>query len=52
VINMADVLFDTRQVSTSRDRAEKLARLAGIVLAHPGLKLDIEGHTDSTEAMN
>jgi len=37
-----------RQVRPSRDRGEKLARLAGIVLAHPGLKLDIEGHTDST----
>ena len=27
---------------------EKLARLSGIVLAHPGLMLQVEGHTDST----
>ncbi len=27
---------------------ERLAKLSGIVLAHPGLKLDIEGYTDST----
>jgi outer membrane protein OmpA-like peptidoglycan-associated protein len=27
---------------------EKLARLSGVMLAHPGLNLEIEGHTDST----
>jgi outer membrane protein OmpA-like peptidoglycan-associated protein len=26
---------------------EKLAKVAGIVLAHPGLRLEVEGHTDS-----
>ena len=26
---------------------EKLARVAGIVESHPGLRLDVEGHTDS-----
>ena len=26
---------------------EKLAKVAGIVSGHPGLKLDVEGHTDS-----
>jgi outer membrane protein OmpA-like peptidoglycan-associated protein len=48
VINMADVLFDTGKFDLRPIAREKLARLAGIVLAHPGLKLDIEGHTDST----
>jgi outer membrane protein OmpA-like peptidoglycan-associated protein len=48
VINMADVLFDTGKFDLRAIAREKLARLAGIVLAHPGLKLDIEGHTDST----
>src|SRR5271157_197873 len=48
VINMADVLFDTGKFELRPIAREKLARLAGIVLAHPGLKLDIEGHTDST----
>jgi outer membrane protein OmpA-like peptidoglycan-associated protein len=48
VINMADVLFDTGKFDLRPVAREKLARLAGIVLAHPGLNLDIEGHTDST----
>jgi len=48
VINMADVLFDTGKFDLRPIAREKLARLAGIVLAHPGLHLDIEGHTDST----
>ena len=26
---------------------EKLAKVAGIVLAYPGLRLEVEGHTDS-----
>ena len=26
---------------------EKLAKVAGIVMAHPGLKLEVEGYTDS-----
>ena len=29
------------------DAREKLAKIAGVVLSHPGLKLTIEGHTDS-----
>ncbi len=48
VVNMADVLFDTAKFDLRPIAREKLARLAGIVLAHPGLKLDIEGHTDNT----
>src|ERR1035438_8096310 len=47
VVNMSDVLFDTGK-STLRPLArEKLAKVAGIVSGHPGLRLDVEGHTDS-----
>jgi outer membrane protein OmpA-like peptidoglycan-associated protein len=45
---MADVLFDTGKYDLRAEAREKLARLAGIVLAHPGLVLEVEGHTDST----
>jgi outer membrane protein OmpA-like peptidoglycan-associated protein len=48
VVNMADVLFDTGRFDLRPIAREKLARLSGIVLAHPGLNLDIGGHTDST----
>jgi outer membrane protein OmpA-like peptidoglycan-associated protein len=47
VVNMADVLFDTARFDLRRTAREKLARFSGIVLAHPGLNLSIEGHTDS-----
>jgi len=48
VVNMADVLFDTGKYDLRPAAREKLARLSGIVLAHPGLNLEVEGHTDST----
>jgi outer membrane protein OmpA-like peptidoglycan-associated protein len=47
VVNMSDVLFDSGQYSLKEIAREKLARISGIVLAHPGLKLEVEGHTDS-----
>ena len=54
VITMADVLFDTGKYDLRPPTREALARLSGIVLAHPGLKLEVEGHTDSTgsDALN
>jgi len=48
VVTMADVLFDVGKYDLRTGTREKLARLSGIVLAHPGLQLEIEGHTDST----
>lgn len=48
IVTMADVLFDTGKYDLRQQTREKLARLSGIILAHPGLNLEIEGHTDST----
>ena len=47
IINMSDVLFDTAQYSLRPGAREKLAKISGILLAHPELKLQVEGHTDS-----
>jgi len=47
IVNMSDVLFDTAQYTLRPGAREKLAKIAGILLAHPTLKLDVEGHTDS-----
>ena len=44
---MGDVLFDFGKYNLRSEAREKLAKLTGIVLAHPGLKLEVEGHTDS-----
>jgi outer membrane protein OmpA-like peptidoglycan-associated protein len=47
IVNLSDVLFDTGKYTLKPGAREKLAKIAGIVLAHPGLKLEVEGHTDS-----
>jgi outer membrane protein OmpA-like peptidoglycan-associated protein len=47
IVNMSDVLFDTGKFSLRPEAREKLAKVAGIVSGHPGLRLDVEGHTDS-----
>jgi outer membrane protein OmpA-like peptidoglycan-associated protein len=46
-VNMSDVLFDTGKYSLRPVAREKLAKVAGIVSGHPGLRLDVEGYTDS-----
>ena len=46
IVNMSDVLFDTGRYTLRPVAREKLAKVAGIVSGHPGLKLDVEGHTD------
>jgi outer membrane protein OmpA-like peptidoglycan-associated protein len=54
VVNMSDVLFDSGKFTLRPLAREKLAKISGIVLAYPTLKLAIEGNTDSvgTEAFN
>jgi outer membrane protein OmpA-like peptidoglycan-associated protein len=48
VVNMADVLFESGKFTLSVDAQLKLAKLTGIIQAHPGLNLAIEGYTDNT----
>jgi outer membrane protein OmpA-like peptidoglycan-associated protein len=47
VVNMSDVLFDTAKFSLRPAAREKLARIAGIILGHASLKMEVEGYTDS-----
>ncbi len=47
VVNMSDVLFDFGKYSLRPVTREKLARVAGILLNYPDLKIDAEGHTDN-----
>ena len=47
IVNMSDVLFDTGKYSLRPGAREKLAKVSGIILGHPGLKLEVEGHTDN-----
>jgi len=47
IVSLSDVLFDTGRYTLRPGAREKLSKIAGIVVSHPGLKLEVEGHTDS-----
>jgi outer membrane protein OmpA-like peptidoglycan-associated protein len=47
IVNMSDVLFDTAKFTLRPGAREKLAKVSGILLSYPGLKIQIEGHTDN-----
>lgn len=47
IVNMPDALFKTGSSELQPQVREKLAKIAGIVSSRPGLKLSVEGHTDS-----
>lgn len=47
IVNMSDVLFDTGKYTLKQPTQISLAKVAGILQAYPGLKLQVEGYTDS-----
>jgi outer membrane protein OmpA-like peptidoglycan-associated protein len=47
IVNMSDVLFDTGKHSLKPGAREKLAKVAGILLAYPGLNIEVGGYTDN-----
>ncbi len=54
IVSMSDVLFDTGKYSLKSGAREKLAKVAGILLAYPGLNIEVGGYTDNigSDAMN
>jgi len=54
IISMSDVLFDTGKYSLKPGAREKLAKVAGILLAYPGLNIEVGGYTDNVggDSMN
>ena len=47
IVNMSDVLFDFNKYTLKPEAREKLAKVSGILLAYPNLKLQVEGYTDN-----
>ncbi|HWS18614.1 MAG TPA: OmpA family protein [Candidatus Elarobacter sp.] len=47
IANMSDVLFKTGSYELLSGARERLAKISGVVIAHPGLHLEVEGHTDA-----
>jgi outer membrane protein OmpA-like peptidoglycan-associated protein len=47
IVNMSDVLFDTAKYTLKPTTQIPLAKVAGILEAYPGLRVQVEGYTDS-----
>jgi outer membrane protein OmpA-like peptidoglycan-associated protein len=52
VVNIGDVLFASGSATLRPEAREALARLSGIVLAYPDLRLEAEGHTDNVGSLD
>jgi outer membrane protein OmpA-like peptidoglycan-associated protein len=54
IVSMSDVLFDTGKYSLKPGAREKLAKVAGILLAYPTLNIEVGGYTDNvgSDSMN
>ena len=54
IVNMSDVLFDTGKYTLKPGTQISLAKVSGILEAYPGLKVQVEGYTDSvgTDELN
>ena len=54
IVSMSDVLFDSGKYSLKPGAREKLAKVAGILLAYPALNIEVGGYTDNVgaDAMN
>jgi outer membrane protein OmpA-like peptidoglycan-associated protein len=51
IVNMPDVLFDTGKAELKSTARERLAKVAGILVAYPDIKVEIDGYTDSTGSL-
>jgi outer membrane protein OmpA-like peptidoglycan-associated protein len=54
IVSMSDVLFDTGKYSLKPGAREKLAKVAGVLIAYPGLNIEVGGYTDNVggDSMN
>ena len=54
IVSMSDVLFDTGKYSLKPGAREKLAKVAGILIAYPALNIEVGGYTDNVggDSMN
>lgn len=47
VMNLSDSFFESAKFELQPQGKNKLAEAAGILLTHPGLRYEVEGHTDN-----
>jgi outer membrane protein OmpA-like peptidoglycan-associated protein len=48
IVSMPDVLFDTGSANLKPTARERLAKVAGILIAYPNIHVEVDGYTDST----
>jgi len=48
IVSMPDVLFDTGKSDLRAGARERLAKVAGILIAYPNIQVEIDGYTDNT----
>ena len=48
IVSMPDVLFDTSSANLKSTARERLAKVAGILIAYPDIRVEVDGYTDST----
>lgn len=51
IVNMPDVLFDTGKADLKLNARQRLAKVAGILIAYPDIRVEIDGYTDSTGSL-
>src|SRR6202521_5136131 len=51
IVSMPDVLFDTGKADLKSTTRERLAKVAGILIAYPDIRVEIDGFTDSTGSL-
>ena len=52
IVNMPDVLFALNSANLTADARERLAKVAGILIAYPDIKVEVDGYTDNTGPRN
>jgi len=52
IVNMPDVLFALNSANLTPDARERLAKVAGILIAYPDIHVEVDGYTDNTGPLN
>lgn len=52
IVNMPDVLFKLNSASLTPEARERLAKVAGILIAYPDINVEVDGYTDNTGSLS
>lgn len=52
IVNMPDVLFNLNSANLKPNARERLAKVAGILIAYPDIHVEVDGYTDNTGSLD